>query len=478
MEVLNKSFSITQKGSDIFALASGDFNPVHVDPIAARRLLFGTSVIHGVNGLLKALDIVIGSINTPVKIKNLKVKFNGAIKHDYLVELKCNISNLDSLRIELFSLDKNYQTIDVSLAENNQTPDILSDNLCVSNIVADDLSFSDSTPNSNGNELELIWDSNRVKALFPNLFSNLPNNQIAILLGTTNIVGMKYPGLHSIYCGLKISFGAVNINNSSKLKYEVSKKDSRFSLIYLNISQEGIKGEIEALFRPSPIQQLDSNLIGRLSQQNEYKNQHALIIGGSRGIGEITAKLITAGGASSIITYVKGERDANRVAADIISNGGECETYMYNVLMPHFDVNELKNKSLITHVYYFASPLIEKTDNPIWSEKLFKKYIDYYVTGLANLLKFFVNIPEYRKNGIMIFIPSTIYIDELQNGFAEYITAKLAAESFINQFVIRYPTFQFHAPRLPRVMTDQTSGVARDEPLHVAKVIKDAISNI
>ena len=44
-----------------FAALSGDFNPMHVDAVAARRTLFGVPVVHGVHLLCWALDSWMGS---------------------------------------------------------------------------------------------------------------------------------------------------------------------------------------------------------------------------------------------------------------------------------------------------------------------------------------------------------------------------------------------------------------------------------
>ena len=51
-----------------FAIASGDFNPMHVDSIAARRTQAGAPVVHGVHAVLWALDALIeaGRVERPI----------------------------------------------------------------------------------------------------------------------------------------------------------------------------------------------------------------------------------------------------------------------------------------------------------------------------------------------------------------------------------------------------------------------------
>ena len=477
MNIIKDTFIITQEITDAFAQASGDFNPLHVDPVAARRYQFGSTVIHGIDGLLKALDIVVAKLDAPVAIKNLKVQFNSPVRHGDTIELRTSEINPGSVRIELFTSGKRTQIIDVEFIQTAQHAPALVDNVfnksdSTSEVV--ELEFADSE--SLSSEVKLIWDSRRISELFPHLYQYMPNNQIAVLIGTTNIVGTKCPGLHSVYGGLKISFDANADDSDPVLKYTVTKSDSRFSLIAISVVHNCARGEIEALFRPEPIEQPNFMSIGKLVEPEQFKNQHALIVGGSRGVGEITAKLIASGGGHPVITYAKGKDDANRVAKDIVDNGGKCDALMLNVLSPELDLNGAANEKPITHIYYFASPLIEKSDSIIWSEMIFRKFTDFYISGLADLLEIFVKIPAYRKSGMTVFIPSTIYLDEPQKGFAEYIAAKAATEAFIKQFAYKYPTFKFIAPRLPRMMTDQTSGVANDSPLHAAEIMIKAIS--
>jgi NAD(P)-dependent dehydrogenase (short-subunit alcohol dehydrogenase family) len=82
-----------------------------------------------------------------------------------------------------------------------------------------------------------------------------------------------------------------------------------------------------------------------------------LIIGGSRGVGELTAKILAAGGAQVVITYATGRHDAEAVAHEINAWGGTCEVLEYNVLKPPGDQLS-KLKHILSHLYYFATPRI------------------------------------------------------------------------------------------------------------------------
>ena len=57
----------------------------------------------------------------------------------------------------------------------------------------------------------------------------------------------------------------------------------------------------------------------------------AVVTGGSRGIGRRVAEALAAQGAHVVVTYVKGEDEARRVAEGIVERGGKAEIAGFDV---------------------------------------------------------------------------------------------------------------------------------------------------
>src|SRR6266566_1997861 len=66
-----------------FAALAGDFNPLHVDPTAARRTMFGEPVVHGMHAVVWALERYLGLLRqrreTALSIRSLAVTFSKPI---------------------------------------------------------------------------------------------------------------------------------------------------------------------------------------------------------------------------------------------------------------------------------------------------------------------------------------------------------------------------------------------------------------
>jgi acyl dehydratase len=78
----------------------GDFNPMHLDPGAARRTAAGDCVVHGVQSMLWALEELADSLELE-RLRSLDVDFGQFLYLGELVDLSVVRHNQEEARIEL-----------------------------------------------------------------------------------------------------------------------------------------------------------------------------------------------------------------------------------------------------------------------------------------------------------------------------------------------------------------------------------------
>jgi hypothetical protein len=303
--------------------------------------------------------------------------------------------------------------------------------------------------------------------LFPNVAAGLPRDQTAAVLATTRIVGMECPGLHSIFAALAINFTAPGADSAPDLRFEVTRTRPALRLCSMKVRGPGVEGTIDTLFRPEIVNQPGISEIKAVVPPGSFAGQRILIAGGSRGLGEVSAKIAASGGATVIIGYSQGRDDALRVASEISQVGGSASVM-------HLDVTGDASAALstlsepVSHLYYFASPRIQPNSSGEFDGVLAEQYSAYYVQGLKRLLS---RLLDRRPDGVTLFNPSTIYLDEPDQRFAEYAAAKASSEAFCNEYANSPGTIlRVVAPRLPRLKTDQTNSLRDDQlpsALHV-----------
>src|SRR5882724_3604097 len=92
----------TLDDQDFFARLSGDFNPMHMDPVAARRTLFGRPVVHGIHTLLCAIEGWLALHDEPVRLRTLQVAFRGPVIVGEPVEIMAPVAaSSGKLRFEI-----------------------------------------------------------------------------------------------------------------------------------------------------------------------------------------------------------------------------------------------------------------------------------------------------------------------------------------------------------------------------------------
>jgi MaoC like domain/short chain dehydrogenase len=432
-----------------FAEISGDWNPMHVDPVAARRTIYGGVVVHGIHALFWALECVAQIAGEKSRLSYLKSEFKRQMPLDQVI--LCKLMRLDGhgFKLVLEAEGKGLVRIEGSFSQSRY--DISDLPKKGSDMGCRDLKFEELRAASGS--LPLFVDEDRFRKLFPGVFRLLPSVQIAELLATTRLVGMECPGRHSIYLGHDLHFEDRHPNGDDMLYYEVTRTDGRFSMVWLNVTGPAMRGTITAFARPRPRTQAAIEVVCGAVSRDEFASIRALVIGGSRGLGEITAKIIAAGGGDVWITYHLGKEDAERVTKEIRSAGFKCSYFQFDAtasekLGAAFETGWSPNQ-----LYYFATPPISLEAGEWFSPEKFHTYCRFYVNAFAS------TVDALRLGGkdLSIFYPSTIFLDRFQEQSTEYCAAKAAGELLCQHLERLFPPVRVYAARLERMTTDQTS---------------------
>lgn len=447
----------TAQDQDKFAALSGDFNPLHVDPIHARRLMFGAAAVHGIHNLLWALDVWAATANAKFALSSVKAAFVKPVAVGAPVTWSVRSSDQSSARLQLLIGEDVVAKIDF-------TTEPFADDYPGAPV----LTFSPVPPDEHqdysvlSGQLEMGLDRALARALFPNLMRCIPPRQIAALLASTRIVGMHCPGLHSVYSELSVKLNKIR----SGLSYKVARFDPRFAMLTIDMT-----GSITAFVRPKPRDQSSYAELGAQISKGAFVGQRAVVIGGSRGLGEVTAKLLAAGGAEVLITYNLGAADAQRIVDEISLGGGAASCCAYDVLDTDPNSAAALTQWGATHLYYFATPFIATGKRGKFLMPLFEKFAAYYAGGLTNAI---AAIGPKKLKGV--YCPSSIFVENPPEVLLEYSAAKSAAEFVAAALHKQHgESYKLYQPRLPKMDTDQTASFTDSGSLNPAIVLKDSL---
>ena len=439
-----------------FGAASRDLNPMHVDEVAARRLISGRQVVHGMHTLLQALDWW-----RPGESAQLQ-------------QVQCNFDQPISVGDRVvFTQDRDAAGAYVLLARVEGLPCTVVTINCGSQSSASPASWHpgaaaepvrridslteplDETPGSQaGHTLLLPAWGQELEASFPHASRLLSPGAVSALARLSYYVGMVCPGLHSVFSSLNFTPDPASAQ-ATDLAFRLKRYDPRFKLFIVDY-QGALRGQLRAFLRPPPQPQPSTReLLGHV-QPGEFKGTRALVIGGSRGLGEMTAKLLAAGGGDVVVSYAQGQADATRVAADITAVGvGACETLALDLSQQDFGTLGLAGE--LDAVYYFATPRIFRKKADTFDKALFGEFVQFYLERFAQLCGWLEARPGGRP--VKVYLPSTVFITERPKGMTEYAMAKAAAEVLADDLNRTLQRVKVLHSRLPRLATDQTSSI-------------------
>lgn len=428
-----------------FAALSGDYNPMHVDLEQARRSQFGGLVVHGVHVVLAALAAT--GRSTRSAIIALDAQFRSAVMVGDTVSF--DVRSIDDVTSQVLALvgGRTRAVISVTWGEsaaNREPPaELRTKRGCERRTIQQLRGLAGSEP--------IGMDGDAFDALFPTLAPWLDHGDAAALLATTRVVGMRCPGEWALFRQLRWTGDQVD-DGGHALNYAVSSIDERFAMVRLAMRSGGRRFQADVIVREPPPVQLDMKAIRAVVPSEAFKGLRALVVGGSRGLGELTVKVFVAGGAEVLLTYRTGSADAERVVTEV---GGAATSV-------RADTGALDNEFIgavrgfqPNHVSFMATPPIGRQSPGSFDAEVYRTYLDVYATGLADVL----TVADASGDVRSVFMPSSVYAHETPAGFAEYSAAKRAAEALCEAWASVRRGRQSIVERLPPLVTDQTAAI-------------------
>lgn len=440
-----------------FAAASRDCNPMHVDALAARRLLSGRQVVHGIHTLIHALNLaprrgsgarlhIRCSFANPVNVGD-RVAFSQIDDANGDVKLVAAVDGLTCTEIVVAPLPAD--------GTDEPTPRVLDPGLPTRRI-GEIAAALDETPGSQvGVAIELEAWSDSLADMFPHAAALLGAETLSSVAQLSYFVGMVCPGLHSVFSSLQFTTTGATGNG---LRFEVRKYDPRFRLF--TVAFDGaVRGELRAFLRPPPQSQPSAREVAARLDGLEFKGKRSLVIGGSRGLGETTAKLIAAGGGDVVITFAVGRSDAEAVAADINASGrGRCEVAQLDMSAEFQGLPGIDAAGLDA-VYFFSTPRIYAKRNELFDRAAFDGFVGFYLQRFYELCRWLER--SERDTPLKVYLPSTVFIADRPKGMTEYAMAKAAAEVLADDLNRSLRNVTVVHTRLPRLATDQTASILK-----------------
>ena len=422
-----------------FAKFSGDFNPIHMDSMFARRTMAGECIVHGIHGFLYALDCLL-------KYNKIVREFNVRFLKPIPLGLPIHCELIDEFTLNLVSLEGIHLTLTFKDCASQFNKHIHELNWHPPLSKPSDKSFSDCLATRVCN-WSYCGDKNYGEYLFPELIRVYGITPIIERSSSSEVIGMRCPGLNSLYVSLQGRF----ISDGMEQIYKLESHDNRFKILNLSFRGFSISALAKVFYRQVEHENDYMQKIITILKGIELKNINALIVGGSRGIGEMVAKIITFGGGRVTITYKVGIADALRVQSEIKAYGGKCDVVKLDIndsySFPSSDFNQF---------YYFATPIIKK-DFSDQNGLLESAFDTYYVEAFAK----FCNKVLKLGGGCSIFYPSTIYIDKPKRGYSAYRNSKIRGEKLCSDLNLE-GRLRVLCKRLPTMPTDQTLGFLQE----------------
>jgi hypothetical protein len=459
------SWVVTPQLHESFAHLSGDYNPIHTDPIAARRFPFGRPVVHGMHTVLDALDRLAEQTDRRLLAVSAIFRHPVSIGEMLTVELdpidedtqRCRVMVDVWIAVDLVVTLGPASTPPDSPAPRDGTKQLARFSAEPLNLGFDELADREGS-------IPIAINPAQAVERFPRLVNRIGLDTVAELCAITRLVGMNLPGARSLFSSFDVEFGARR-DAANALVYRVSDVDERFARVMLDVAGPTICGSVVTFVREEPTTlptQTHDVVAG------EFRHVKALVIGGSRGLGAAGVQMLHAGGADVRFTYRTGQAEAEQLA------GPGVAPFRYEVGGDRSQLAlVLADGWAPTHLLYFATPPIFEGVRGIYSDSLAAEFRSIYIDGFTALVELLVE--DGLHHGLEAALwPSSVAVETEPAGMAEYAQVKRDGEDVCRELAERHD-IRISTPRFARLRTDQTATIMPIDGNEPAGPVLDAL---
>jgi NAD(P)-dependent dehydrogenase (short-subunit alcohol dehydrogenase family) len=458
----------------VFARLSGDVNPIHMDPIVARRTQAGARVVHGIHLVLWALDEAAAAGLVRGRVSSLAAQFNKFAYVGAQTSLGLSDRSEKGLRLRLSHDGMTLATVNVCHEASCSDAALARPTVCAA--TSDDgtealeVSFGEAAGRSG--YVSSRGSSADFARVFPAAVALIGAAEVSGLSSLSRLVGMVCPGAHSIFGSFSVELDRKC--NENAIAFRVIEADERFRSVKMKVTGCGLLGSVNAFFRHPPAGSPTVADMSVMVKPNEFAASNAMVIGGSRGLGAVTAKLIAAGGGRVAISYATGRKDAESVAAEIAASGGRpCQILEFDA---HRDIAEqLRSTTNVTSLYYFATGTIFREKPRVFDPGAFDELVCFYVEAFNDTVQ---TLWERANGRLDVFYPSSVFVDARPRHLTEYAMAKAAGEILCADLQRSMRGLRIHVRRLPRLATDQNAALVASDDADPVKAMLPIVREV
>ena len=447
----------------LFATASLDRNPLHVDDGYASRTAYGQRVSYGILAALACFGRL--EARPGRTLAGVSLDFQRPVFPNVTYRLEVRDDNENEATLHLRDGTALLLRAKVRFLQGARET-LVSGEAMAGRDEAIDLSEQDIAP---GDPIRGRYSPERqalrdLSSRYGLDERGIPQLQIAALLLSSYVVGMEIPGKRALFSRLALDFDATAARRQPWLDYRgsVEEFDQRYGLVTLQLGADSggsvARGELRAFVRPPSPTIQSAALAARLPIGQGLLGKTAVVIGGNRGLGGALSLGMALQGARVIASFRRGKDAAALLATEArrLTTDGEIIPRQLDAAdAAALDTLRRELAGGIDILICSASPPL--LGLPFDAAGVAR--INAFISTAVSLVSTPVAALGARlaaRRGVAVAISSAAVREPLVE-WPHYVAAKCAIEGLMRTAALAYKDVGFLIVRPPRLLTDMTN---------------------